>query len=145
MNELISNFANAPLTIECQLEVKPPAKSRKEPDVLDGIDPLCPGTARRVPRIARLMALALRFDGLVQDGTVADYTELARLGHVTVARISQIMNLLYLAPDLQETLLFLPAARQGRDRIHLRLVQPIASLWCWRQQRRRWQEMLRQL
>ena len=142
MNEWASNCVNTPFTIECQLEVRPPAKKCKELSVSDGIDPFSPAPA---PRIARLMALALRFDGLVQDGTVADYTELARLGYVTVARISQIMNLLYLAPDLQETLLFLPAAQQGRDRIHLRLVQPIASLWCWKQQRRRWQEMLRQL
>jgi hypothetical protein len=34
--------------------------------------------------------------------------DLARLGHVSRARITQIMNLRLLAPDLQEDLLFMP-------------------------------------
>jgi hypothetical protein len=49
---------------------------------------------RRVPRIARLMALALRFEQLLQAGEISNYAELARLGHVSRARISQIMQLL---------------------------------------------------
>ena len=56
----------------------------------------------RVPRITRLMALAIRFEQLVRGGVVADYAELARLGHVTRARMTQITNLLHLAPDIQE-------------------------------------------
>jgi hypothetical protein len=64
--------------------------------------------AGRVPRIARLMALALRFEHLVQSGTVRHYAELARLGQVSRARVTQIMNLLHLAPDIQEAILFLP-------------------------------------
>jgi hypothetical protein len=62
------------------------------------------------PRVARLMALAIRCEGLVREGTVRDYAELARLGQVTRARMTQIMNLLWLAPDLQERLLFLERA-----------------------------------
>lgn len=61
----------------------------------------------RVPRISRLMALAIRFDGLIRAGVVADYAELARLAHNARARITQIMNLLMLAPDIQEEILFL--------------------------------------
>ena len=62
----------------------------------------------RIPRVARLMALAIRFDQLIRDGVVNDYAELARLSHVSRARISQIMNLLSLDPDLQEAILFRP-------------------------------------
>src|SRR6185295_3410288 len=61
-----------------------------------------------VPRIARLMALAIRFDGLLRQGKFRDYAELARLGRVTRARMTQIMKLLDLAPDIQEQILFLP-------------------------------------
>jgi hypothetical protein len=61
----------------------------------------------RPPRIACLLALAHRFDGMVRTGTVKDYAELARLGHVTRARVTQIMNLLNLAPEIQEYLLWL--------------------------------------
>ncbi len=44
------------------------------------------------------MALAIRFDGLMRQGVVKDQAELARLGHVSRARLTQIMNLLCLAP-----------------------------------------------
>ena len=48
----------------------------------------------RVPRLARLMALAIRFEQLLRSGVVTDYRHLAALGQVSPARISQIMNLL---------------------------------------------------
>jgi hypothetical protein len=91
-----------------------------------------------VPRIARLLALALRFDGLLRDGTIRDYAELARLGRVTRARITQIMGLLDLAPDIQEQILFLPDT-QGLNERNLR---PHARLLDWGQQRRRFQKLM---
>lgn len=95
----------------------------------------------RVPRVARLMALAIRFEELVQSGDVADYATLAKLGHVTRARISQIMNLLTLAPDIQEAILFLPPTIKGRDAIHLLQLQPIALTLSWPRQRKMWQAL----
>jgi hypothetical protein len=95
--------------------------------------------AGRVPRLARLMALAIRFEGLLRNGTVTDQAELARLGQVSRARISQILNLLHLAPDLQEQLLFLPPIHHGRECLHLVNLQPLCRQWDWRRQRRLWQ------
>ena len=69
-----------------------------------------------VPRVSRLMALAIRFERLLSEGIVANYAELARLGRVSRPRISQVMNLLHLAPDLQEAILFLPRTVRGRAR-----------------------------
>ena len=92
----------------------------------------------RVPRVARLMALALKFDRLIREGAVADQAELARLGHVTRARLTQVMNLTLLAPHIQESLLFLPLVERGRDPIVLRDLQPIAMTLDWRKQRRAW-------
>jgi hypothetical protein len=97
--------------------------------------PVTPGP---VPRLSRLMALAIRMDELVRTGVVADYAELARLGHVTRARITQIMNLLHLAPDIQEEILFLPEGDGGRDTVAERSVRPIAAILDWRKQRRAW-------
>ena len=94
----------------------------------------------RISRVARLMALALRFEKLVQSDEVKDYAELACLGRVTHARISQIMNLLQLAPDLQERVLFMSRPPRGRDPMHLALLQPIATTLNWRNQRRLWRE-----
>jgi hypothetical protein len=88
------------------------------------------------------MALALRFERLLREGHVARYSDLARLGHVTHARVSQIMNLLYLAPDIQEALLFLPRTRHGRDPIILRDLQPIAVVLDGRRQGQMWSRRL---
>ena len=107
----------------------------------DGPKPSVP--TGRVPRVARLMALALKFEGLVRDGAVVDYAEIARLGHVTRARLTQIMNLTLLAPDIQEVLLFLPLIERGRDPLVLRDLQPIAMTTDWRKQRKAWAELLR--
>lgn len=90
----------------------------------------------RVPRISRLMALAIRFDRLVREGKVTDLSELARLAHVTQPRITQIMNLNHLAPDIQEALLFLPRVTRGREPIHERLLRPVCAEADWRQQQR---------
>jgi hypothetical protein len=95
----------------------------------------------RVPRISKLMALAIRFDGLIRDGKVRDMSELARLAHVTQPRMTQIMNLLHLAPDIQEELLFLPLVTDGRDPIHERMLWPVAAVVDWREQRDLWREL----
>ncbi len=96
--------------------------------------------AGRVPRVARLMALAIRLDHLIQSGEVADQAELARVGHVTRARLTQIMNLLQLAPDIQEEILFLPVTERGRDAVTERDLRPIAAIVAWKTQLVTWKE-----
>lgn len=94
-----------------------------------------------VPRVSRLMALAIHMEDLVRQRAVAGYSELARLAHVSRARITQIMNLLHLAPDLQEELLRLPRSNGGRDLIREKMVRPITAVYDWRKQRRMWEEV----
>ena len=94
--------------------------------------------AGRIPRISRLMALAHHLERLVVSGQVRDYAELARLGHVSRARITQIMNLLLLAPDIQEEILFLPKTVAGHDPIKLRHLQVMALVRDWGRQREMW-------
>lgn len=107
-----------------------------------GRAPAVPETpAGRVPRVARLMALAIRFDGLLRDGAVADQAEIARLGHVTRARMTQIMNLLHLAPDIQEQILDLPMVERGRDPVTERDIRPIVAELDWRRQRQLWRDL----
>jgi hypothetical protein len=106
-----------------------------------GAAPLEPVVGGCLPRVSRLMALALRFDELLRSGAVKDYATLARLGQVTTARISQITHLLHLAPDIQEALLFLAPIEHGRAPLLLADLLPIASLADWKQQRRRWRTL----
>ncbi len=78
---------------------------------------------------------------MIDAGEVRDYAELARLGHVTRARMTQIMNLLNLAPDIQEEILFLPPIESGRDPIRELQLRPITLVPDWRKQRRMWRKL----
>jgi hypothetical protein len=126
-----------PITIESKIHFERRGRGSRK-NVRSGDAPGPTPHVGRVPRIARFMALAIRFEGLVRAGVVSDYAELARLGRVTRARVTQIMNLLMLAPDIQEAILFLPRVERGRDPILLRQLQPIALVPDWRKQRRLW-------
>lgn len=129
------------LTVEADIHFE--RRGRGSRRVLEsGTDPAADRPVGRLARVTRLMALAIRFDKLIQAGEVTDFSELARLGHVTRARVTQIMNLLMLAPDIQEEILFLSRVTGGRDPIHLRQLQPIALVSDWRKQRRLWQELM---
>jgi hypothetical protein len=97
----------------------------------------------RVPRLARLLALAWHVEGLVRSGSVSSYVAAARLGHVSRARLSQILSLLNLAPDLQEQLLFLQRPAGGRQSLVLRHVLTVAAALDWHEQRRRWRKLRR--
>jgi len=94
-----------------------------------------------IPRISRLMALAIHMEDLIRRGEVADYAELACLAHVSRARITQIMNLLHLAPGIQEQILNLPPCQGPRAPIRERMIRPIAAIPDWRRQRRMWRDI----
>lgn len=92
----------------------------------------------RVPRVSMLMALAIRFERLLEEGIAASQSELAELAHITQPRMTQIMNLLHLAPDIQEEILFLPEVVEGRDPVTERDLRAVAAEVGWRAQRGRW-------
>ena len=75
---------------------------------------------------------------LIAPVAARDYADLARLGHVTRARATQVMNLLNLAPDTQPAILFLPRTPSGRDPVSERKLRRIAAEPDWRRQRRIW-------
>ncbi|TWT74806.1 hypothetical protein [Allorhodopirellula solitaria] len=97
--------------------------------------------AGRIPRIARLMALAIRYQSMLQNDEVADMIELARIAHVSQPRMTQIMGLNLLAPDIQEALLNLPP-QPGKCQIHEKRLRPLTAMLRWEQQRSAWSEML---
>jgi len=95
----------------------------------------------RIPRIGRLMALAIKFQAMVDRGEVRDYADLARLGFVSRARITQIMNLINLAPDIQEELLT-SAPLQVDDTIPERSLRQVTAVVEWSHQRTLWNKLL---
>lgn len=138
MNMVVTEGRDGRITTQATIHFARVRRGRKE--LRRGEAPPRPASPvfGRVPRIARLMALAIRMQRLIDSGTVRDYAELARLGHVTRARVTQIMNLLCLAPDIQEAILFLPPIDSGRDPIRELQLRPITLVPDWRKQRRMW-------
>jgi hypothetical protein len=94
----------------------------------------------RIPRIARLMALAIKFQDMVDRGEVRDYADLACLGYVTRARLTQIMNLLLLAPDIQQEILCLAAHATGRL-LRERNIRTVAAQVHWGTQWELWSKI----
>jgi len=94
-------------------------------------------TLTRPPRLARLLAMAHKLEGVVQAGQVKDYADLARLAHISSARIGQIVILGLLAPAIQEHILFLHAGLIGE-----RELRAIAREPRWDLQRARFDQLL---
>ncbi len=61
---------------------------------------------------------------MIDSGEVESFQQLAELGRISQPRMTQIMSLLHLAPDIQEELLHLPEVIQGKAAIHERLLRP---------------------
>jgi hypothetical protein len=100
-----------------------------------------PTTAGLLPRITQVLALAIRFDDMIQRGEAKDYSDVSRLFGLCRERVSQIARLNYLAPDIQIELLYLPPTPTGRYPISETAVRSIASTLSWVDQRRDWSEM----
>lgn len=94
-----------------------------------------------VPRISRLMALAIRFEQLIEDGVITDQAALARLGKVTRARLTQIMNLLNLVPEIQEEILSLSPVTSGTHPTTERGLRLLLSQPDWQTQRKLWRRL----
>ena len=132
-----------PLVIESNFTLSRRDRADCQEENNGGPGPVASVAPARVPRMARLLALAWDIDGLVRSGTLASYAATARLGHVSRARLSQIMSLLNLAPDLQEPLLLLEHPSRGRAPLVLRQVLTVAAVLDWHEQRRRWRKLRR--
>ena len=111
------------------------------PRVREQTDQTPPTPPARLPRITRLMALAIKFQNMVDRGEVRDYADIARLGYITRARATQIMNLLLLAPDIQEQLIFVEDMPEtGHPSEHD--LRRMASEVAWSRQRWLWCELV---
>ena len=96
-------------------------------------------TAGRVPRVTRLLALAHKIDGMIRSDEIRDWAEAARLIGVTRARMTQIANLLLLAPDLQESILDLPSVLNGQEPITEHELREVVASVHWFDQSIGWE------
>jgi hypothetical protein len=108
-----------------------------------------PRTAKRppvpkVPHIAKLMALAIRLDHLLESRQIKDQAELARTACITRARVTQVLNLTNLAPDIQRAILELPPALDSTPCLREKEVRSIAIEPNWIKQRKAWKSLISQ-
>ena len=83
------------------------------------------------PRLVRLLALAHRWHKLIDGGKVENQSEIARLVGLTRARVTQIMNLRWLNPRLQEQIL---AQADPDGAVSPRFLRRLSSMSLWAEQ-----------
>ena len=121
-------------SVTARLTFRAKGRPKREEAVVDA-------TVGRVPRIARLMALAIKLSGMLERGEVSSQKELAELAHVTPARLTQILNMNHLAPAIQEELLLLEPLTHGRDIMSERGIRKLARSIAWDDQHAIWSQL----
>jgi hypothetical protein len=107
-----------------------------------GARPVAPPSGPgRLPRVAQVLALAIHFQDMIQRGEARDYADLARLGCLTRERMSQIMELVWLAPDIQQDILEFRPTGGTRFPISEVAARRIAHALYWKDQRKAWREL----
>ena len=89
-----------------------------------------------IPHITKLLALAHYYQKLIDEDGVKDYAEIARLTGTSRARITQIMNLTLLAPEIQEKILDLHEVKSIKTERRIRM---IAGIKLWKEQLELWE------
>ena len=100
-----------------------------------------PEPIRRPARVARMLALAHRLERAIERGDYTDRADLARQFGLTRARITQLLNLTLLAPDIQEAVLALEAL-DGVQPTSERALREVCWATDWQEQRERWGQVL---
>jgi hypothetical protein len=103
---------------------KPPAKPKN--------------ITRKIPRISKLLALAHHLQDLIEKGIIRDYADIARLAGLSRARVTQILNLTLLAPQIQEEIIFAAAIKPGPDYMKEHTLRMILKTSLWEEQLKIW-------
>jgi hypothetical protein len=98
----------------------------------------------RLPRVTQVLAMALSFQDMIATGTARNYEELATRTGVTAERLSQVMKLIWLAPAIQEEILWLPGSSTTYP-LTEHAVRSIAAKWSWSEQLKLWRGLKKEL
>ncbi|MBI4907601.1 MAG: hypothetical protein HY820_28515 [Acidobacteria bacterium] len=121
-------------TVDVEIIIQPKGRGKPRRDDRAAREAATP----RIPRITRLMALAIKFQDMVDRSEVRDYADLARLGYVSRARLTQIMNLLLLAPDIQESILLASDLSNSIPLMREHTLRKLSAEVMWGDQRQLW-------
>ena len=96
-----------------------------------------PEPVRRPAKVAQQLALAHHLQAAIDRGAIADRADVARKLGLTRARVTQLLDLLLLAPDLQDAVLGLEAV-DGAEPVAERTLRAVAHAGTWAEQRAAW-------
>jgi hypothetical protein len=128
-----------PARIEIEFQLNPTVRAVNRQERAEPEAPPVRHRYTRFPRIVQVMALAIHFQEMLERGEARDYADLARLGCVSRERISQIMMLRWLAPEIQQEVLGLPKTPGGRFPVSETALRAVAKVVRWEEQRGRWE------
>ena len=94
----------------------------------------------RTLQVAKDLALAHKVDALIRCGELRDFKDAASVLELSRARVSQIMNLLLLAPEIQEGVLELPEVCTKSEPVTERRLRPIVAEPDWKKQISKWRQ-----
>jgi hypothetical protein len=126
--------------VESQFQIHPAPRAAVQRSGQPGAAAVAGG---RLPRITHVLALAMQFREMIRRGDARDCADLARLGGLTRERISQIMKLLWLAPEIQLDILYLPPTPGGRFPVSEVAMRKIANRLAWSDQHVEWVNLKR--
>ncbi|MBI3081915.1 MAG: hypothetical protein HYY94_03200 [Gemmatimonadetes bacterium] len=86
-----------------------------------------PPKVARTPRVVELLRKALEWQALLESGEVPNQAAIGRREGITRARVTQVMGMLQLAPEIQQHILSMPDAVR-RPVISERALRPIVQL-----------------
>jgi hypothetical protein len=129
-------------TVECPVRFERARNGRKRLLTSDATPPSAPLPPGRVPRVARLLALAHRFEERLRSGEIKNHAELALIAGVSRSRVTQILDFLHLAVEIQQSIFDLPLTHKGHDPVSERDLRPIAAIPEWSKQMERWKNII---
>ena len=99
-----------------------------------------PEPVRRPARVARMLALAHRLEETIESGEYCDRAHLAKDFGLSRTRITQLLDMTLLAPDIQEEVLELEAI-DGLEPVSERALREVLRYEGWDEQQATWRDL----
>ena len=95
----------------------------------------------KTPRVVELLRKAIEWQPLLASGEIANQADIARREGITRARVTQVMGMLRLAPEIHEHIQSMPETHR-RPPVTERTLRPIGTITDYRDQLREFHKYL---
>ena len=95
----------------------------------------------KTPRVVELLRKAIEWQALLESGKIANQAEIACMEGITCARVTQVLGMLRLAPEIQNRIFILPKSVRPSS-VTERLLRPITAITDYHDQIREFHKLL---